>query len=223
MPGTLALSQDEEAAVRAALSKFPLRDQALVELLLGSGYRVTEALSLTVTDVWSAGKVKGRVIVQRASMKGGRSPWRRVVTARTVLLNARVVAALERYLFSRFGSAAPVDPTEPLFKSRSMGGAVSRWRVNKLIHEVIEAAGIDARRGTGQFGAHSFRKTFAKNIYRKSGNDLALTRIAMNHTSICTTQRYLPISSEEVDEIVLSLGAEEVKSKAARGESRLEA
>ena len=39
MPGTLALSSEQEAAVRAALDKFALCDRALAELLLCSGYR----------------------------------------------------------------------------------------------------------------------------------------------------------------------------------------
>lgn len=168
--------------------QFPLRDQALAELLLGSGYRVTEALGLSVGDVWAAGKVRARVIVRRADMKGGRSPWKRSVTARSVALNARVVAALEAYLFSRYGSAGPGDPAEPLFRSRSGGGRLTRWRVNQLVHQVLEAAGVDSRPGTGQYGTHTLRKTFCKAVYRLSNNDLALTRIAMAHTSISTTQ-----------------------------------
>ena len=210
MSGTLALTPDQEAAVRAALTKFPLRDQALVELLLGSGYRVTEALSLTVTDVWAAGRVRGRVTVRRAQMKGGKSPWKRSVTARSVALNPRVVAAIEAYLFSRYGSAGPIDPSEPLFPSRSGGGRLSRWRVNQLVHQVLEAAGVDSRPGTGQYGTHTLRKTFCKAVYRLSNNDLALTRIAMAHTSISTTQAYLPIAGEEVDRVVMALGGEEL-------------
>jgi site-specific recombinase XerD len=219
MPGTLALSQEQEAAVRAALDKFPLRDKALGELLLGSGYRVTEALSLTVADVWSAGKVRARVTIRRAHMKGGRSPWRRSVTARSVPLNARVVAALEAFLFSRFGSAGPANPVEPLFPSRSGGGRLSRWRVNQMIHQVLEAAGIDSRPGTGQFGTHSLRKTFCKSVYRLSNNDLAITRVAMSHASINTTQAYLPIATEDVDRVVMGLGAEEFLTAAVREEN----
>jgi len=210
MPGTLALSPDQEAAVRTALDKFPLRDKALAELLLGSGYRVSEAVSLTVEDIWAAGRVRARVTVRRAHMKGGRSPWRRSVTARSVPLNARVVAALESYLFSRFGSAGPADPSEPLFPSRSGGGALSRWRVNQLVHGILETAGIDPQSGTGLYGTHSLRKTFCMNVYRRSSNDLALTRLAMMHASIETTQRYLSVSGEAVDKVIMSVGAEEM-------------
>jgi integrase/recombinase XerD len=223
MAGTLALTPEQEAAVRAALDKLPLRDKALAELLLGSGYRVTEALSLTVADVWASGRVKARVVVQRAHMKGGRSPWKRSVTARSVPLNARVVAALESYLFSRFGSAGPADRLEPLFPSRSGGGRLSRWRVNQIVHQLLEAAGIDARSGTGLYGTHSLRKTFCVNIYHRSFNDITLTRAAMAHVSVQTTQAYLPISAEEVDRIVMALGVEVPPRAAVRGENRSEA
>ena len=221
MAGTLALSQEQECSVRAALDRFSLRDKALAELLLGSGYRVTEALSLTVVDVWSNGKVRTRATVRRAHMKGGRSPWRRSVTARSVPLNARVVAALEAFLFSRFGSAGPANPYEPLFQSRSGGGRLSRWRVNQLVHEILEAAGIDARSGTGLYGTHSLRKTFCTNVYRISGNNIALARIAMSHSSVQTTQAYLPVAAEEVDRVVMALGAEELPSAAVQEENRL--
>jgi site-specific recombinase XerD len=209
MAGTLALRPEEEASVRSALKQSPLRDQALTELLLGSGYRVSEALSLTVGDVWAAGKVRTRVAVRRAHMKGGRSPWRRSVTARSVPLNARVVASLEAYLFSRFGSSGPADWAEPLFPSRSGGRRLTRWRVNQIVHRLLEAAGIDPRSGTGLYGTHSLRKTFCKNVYLLSKNDLALTRLALGHCSIRTTQTYLPIASEEVDRVVLELGVAE--------------
>lgn len=206
--------------MRAALTQFPLRDQALAALLLGSGYRVTEGLGLNVADVWSAGRVRARVTVRRAQMKGGRSPWKRSVTARSVALSPRVVAALESYLFSRFGSAGPANPAEPLFPSRSGGGRLSRWRVNQIVHQVLEAAGIDSRPGTGQFGTHSLRKTFCKSVYRISNNDLALTRIAMSHASIQTTQAYLPVAAEEVDRVVMALGAQEPPREAVQGEIR---
>jgi site-specific recombinase XerD len=139
------------------------------------------------------------------------------VTARSVPLNARVVAALERYLFSRFGSSEAPNPDEPLFPSRSRGGHLSRWRVNQMVHQLLEVAGIDAQCGTGLYGTHSLRKTFCKSIYRNSGNDLALTRIAMSHASIQTTQAYLPIATEEVDKVILSVGTEAPRGVGVHG------
>jgi hypothetical protein len=48
------------------------------------------------------------------------------------------------------------------------------------------------------------------NVYRRSSNDLALTRLAMMHASIETTQRYLSVSGEAVDKVIMSVGAEEM-------------
>jgi integrase len=206
MAGTRPLTRDQETAVRAALMDFSPRDAALIELMLGSGYRVGEIVSLALGDVWSAGRVRARVTVRRAAMKGGRSPWKRSVTARSVVLNPRVQAALEAYLFSRFGSAGPADVEAPLFPSRSGGGHLTRWRVNEIVHEVLAAAGVDAT-GCGEFGSHSLRKTFCLRVFQASGNNLALTRVAMSHTSIQTTQAYLPIAAEEVDKVVMELGS----------------
>lgn len=49
---------------------------------------------------------------------------------------------------------------------------------------------------------HSFRKHAGMTIYRKSGNDIELTRRFLNHSSINVTQRYLRVDEEDINKIL---------------------
>ena len=49
---------------------------------------------------------------------------------------------------------------------------------------------------------HSFRKHAGMTIYRASGNDIELTRKFLNHSSINTTQRYLGVNDDEINELL---------------------
>jgi integrase len=72
MPGRKPLLENDEPLVIAALKDFSLRNQALIIFGLNTGFRITELLSLTVGQVWDAGKVKPQVRVLRAQLKGAR-------------------------------------------------------------------------------------------------------------------------------------------------------
>jgi len=47
---------------------------------------------------------------------------------------------------------------------------------------------------------HSFRKYFATDIYRQSGNDLALVQQLLQHSSPAITRRYIGIAEEDLEQ-----------------------
>ena len=49
-------------------------------------------------------------------------------------------------------------------------------------------------------GTHSFRKFFAQQIYKNSNYNIELVRTLLQHSSISISQRYIGISSKEVEE-----------------------
>lgn len=51
---------------------------------------------------------------------------------------------------------------------------------------------------------HSFRKHAGMTLYRASGNDIELTRKFLNHSSVSTTQRYLGVNDDEINELLRS-------------------
>lgn len=203
MPGRKPIRPEDEPRVQAALASFSVRDQAAITVGINTGFRATELLSLNVGDVWQDGRIRATVTVARRCLKGGRGRRRKAISSRTVPLNEAAVAALQKFLFSRFGSGRPVAPQEPLFPSRFHGLRLTRWRLNRLVKEVLALAGVGS---AAHYGTHSLRKTFAKKIYAATGNDINLTRAVLGHAQVGTTQRYLEVDEEEVVRAVLSVG-----------------
>jgi integrase len=202
MAGKRPIFKTDGPKILAALEDFSLRDRALFVTGMNTGFRITELLSLDVGQVWDAGKVKLEVRVARAQLKGGQGPKRRAVKSRVVPLNVAATAALEQYLFARFGSG-PADPQAPLFLSSRLAGRLSRWQANRIVHAVIEKAGLGSPES---YGTHTLRKSFCRRIYLATGHDINLTRAVMGHASVSTTQQYLYVADEEVQAAVKAIG-----------------
>lgn len=199
------LSDHELAAVYQALQEFPLREQALIQLGLQCGYRVSEYLPLTVGAVALAdGTIKEHLTVTRSGLKGGRGMKKRSVTSRSVPLNSTIRAALQKYLFARYGSG-PVDLSAHLFPSRRHGRHLSRWRANVIIHAVFSAAGLSNHEF---YGSHTLRKTFCRRIHRHT-RDINVTRQIMGHRYCATTQLYLHVDESEMTRAVMALSEPE--------------
>jgi integrase/recombinase XerC len=130
---------------------------------------------------------------------------RKGITSRTVPVNEAATQALQRYLFARLGERkGEVAATAPLFLSRFHRLRLTRWGANDTVHAVLAKAGID---GNADYGTHSLRKSFCRQIYKGTGNDLNLTRAVMGHSSCSTTQKYLHVDEEEIVSAIMGLGA----------------
>ncbi|WP_419865699.1 tyrosine-type recombinase/integrase [Bacillus dakarensis] len=57
---------------------------------------------------------------------------------------------------------------------------------------------------TDRIGTHSLRKTFGYFAYQQ-GIDLAMIQKLLNHSSQAETLRYIGITQEQMDEVVLRL------------------
>ena len=53
-------------------------------------------------------------------------------------------------------------------------------------------------------GTHSFRKMFATKCYEASGNDIELVRRLLQHSSVSVTRRYIGISDEKTESVLVS-------------------
>jgi hypothetical protein len=63
---------------------------------------------------------------------------------------------------------------------------------------------FDSCEMTGNLGTHSMRKTFAKRVHQRLGNDLAKTKEALGQKSITATMHYMSFMQEEIDEAILA-------------------
>lgn len=65
--------------------------------------------------------------------------------------------------------------------------------VNKHLKAVCDYLGVVG------IGTHSFRKAFATNAYENSNYNIELVRTLLQHSSSAVTQRYINISSREIE------------------------
>jgi len=200
------LSHPQEICLREVLTLFPLRDQTLVLLALHTGFRIHELLSIRVEQVWTRKGVRESLCVERSALKGGKGVRRRRVTSRKVPLHPNAAEAIQGYLGQR-SKRGPLDPKGPLFPSLKGGRglrSISATQASRVIGRILECAGLSS---SGEWGTHSLRKTFARRIFEQSGNNIALTRCALGHRSIVTTQRYLGFSEADAAEVISRLQA----------------
>lgn len=164
------------------------RDRTLFILGIRSGFRISELLSLRVSDVCQYGRILNRIVVRRQHMK-------KQVESRSVALHPAAKEAIRELLNSDWKLVGDM----PLFRSRK-GGAIGRttaWRI-------LDAAFVHLEM-TGQLGTHSMRKTFANKVYHALDKDLLRTQKALGHRNLDNTARYLDFADEEVDDAITSV------------------
>lgn len=57
--------------------------------------------------------------------------------------------------------------------------------------------------GYENISTHSFRKYYATEIYHKNGSDIILVQTLLQHSSPAVTQRYIGLSSKQIEDAIL--------------------
>lgn len=196
MKGCRPLNSDEiNECLNSFEGKYKLRNQAMFILGLNTGYRVKELLSLKIKDIMPYSKIADYVTVQRANMK-------KKVESRTIVLNNTAKQYLKNYL-DNFEEiyGKPIDKSFYLFKSqKSDNKAISTRQATGVLYLVYRDNEM-----TGKLATHTMRKTYAKNIHEKLGNDIVLTQRAMGHRQITSTQHYLSFDNKVIDQAISGL------------------
>ncbi len=157
-----------------------LRDRALLELLYGSGLRVSE---LVGTDVDDVDLDEGAV---RVLGKGGKE--REVPLGR---FGRDAVAAYLTHARPVFASAASRGA---LFLNQR-GGRLTRQSVNRMLAVHVAGARIDRR-----VTPHSLRHSFATHLL-EGGADVRVVQELLGHASVATTQIYTLVTKEHLREV----------------------
>lgn len=165
---------------------FRRRNKALFVLLRLCGGRISEVLQLKVKDVYDGKQMIDTFTFDRQIMKGKRQ-------RRTLPLHAQCQDLLLPLVQDR-------DGNKFLFESSEKPGThITRAAVHKIIkHAVIEAKLADPR----LISAHSFRKSFAVDMYKVSNNDLLQTAESLGHANPNTTRSYLKVNRDKVNKAV---------------------
>jgi len=159
------------------------RMETLLEILYGSGLRVSELVGLPVT----AAERDPTMLVVRG--KGDKE--------RQVPLSDPARAAIAKWLRTRGASLAEGEKSRYLFPSRGREGHLTRQRFAQLLKEAALAAGIDPAR----VSPHVLRHAFASHLL-EAGADLRSVQLMLGHADIATTQIYTHVVPEKLRALV---------------------
>jgi integrase/recombinase XerD len=156
------------------------RDRAILELLYGSGLRISELVGLDVDDVdLDEGSV-------RVLGKGGKE--------RVVPLGRYAREAIEAYLTRWRPELANAGSRGALFLNLR-GGRITRQSCARSLAGHVRAAGIDR-----PVSLHTLRHSFATHLL-EGGADVRVVQELLGHASVATTQIYTLVTEEHLREV----------------------
>jgi integrase/recombinase XerD len=153
------------------------RDSAMLQLLYASGMRVSELVSLNVSDV---NTTDGDV---RCLGKGNKE--------RIIPIHAKAAGIVQDYILEGRPRLRRRDSEQALFLNRR-GERLTRQGFWQILKEYARAAGIDA-----EVTPHTLRHSFATHMLNR-GADLRAVQELLGHANISTTQVYTHLTTEHV-------------------------
>ncbi len=181
LPKALDLAQVEAIleAAGSAGTTLAARDRALLEVLYGTGARISEAVGLDLDDL----DLDEGVVLLRG--KGGKQ--------RLVPLGSFAIAAVRDYLTA--SRPALVTRAEPAVFLNARGGRLSRQSAWTVLNRAADRAGI-----TADVSPHTLRHSFATHLL-DGGADVRVVQELLGHASVTTTQIYTLVTVEKLREI----------------------
>jgi integrase/recombinase XerD len=185
LPKALPLG-DVEAILEAAGAPgttLALRDRALLEVLYGTGARISEAVGLDVDDL---DRVDATVVLHG---KGGKE--------RLVPIGTYALAAVDAYLTRarpELSSARAPDRAGALFLN-ARGGRLSRQSAWTVLAKAADRAGV-----TRDVSPHTLRHSFATHLL-EGGADVRVVQELLGHASVTTTQIYTLVTVDNLREV----------------------
>lgn len=162
-----------------------LRSRALLELLYGTGARVSEVVGLNVSDFSHIDSDGESVPVVKLTGKGSKE--------RIVPLGRFAVSALEDYLI-RLRPTYLRGKTNPALFLNQQGGRLSRISAWNMVKESAQKAGLEDK-----VSPHVFRHSYATHLL-DGGADIRVVQELLGHASVTTTQIYTLITIDKVRE-----------------------
>lgn len=185
LPKALPLDQIE-AILDAAGSEgtvLALRDRALLELLYGTGSRISEAVCLDVDDL--------ELSDDASVLLRGKGSKERIVP-----VGRYACAAIENYLQNaRPALVASSSAARGALFLNARGGRLSRQSAWAIIARAAERAGI-----TAEVSPHTLRHSFATHML-EGGADVRVVQELLGHSSVTTTQIYTMVTVDGLREV----------------------
>ncbi|MFZ5916090.1 MAG: tyrosine-type recombinase/integrase [Chloroflexota bacterium] len=155
----------------------PLRDRAIVLVLVDTGIRAGELVGLKMKDL--------------SLREGEIRAFGKDQEERLVPIGRQAIKALTRYLESRHDHGN----NRPVFISKHTDEALTVHGLRQILKRLARRAGLEERIYT-----HLFRHTFSQRWMTDGtdGGDLESLRLALGHNQLSTTRIYAGLQIEEV-------------------------
>ncbi|KAF0819349.1 Integrase [Bacillus sp. ZZV12-4809] len=169
--------------IKEILRRQSQRDLLLFVLGINTGIRVSDLLSLRISDVSDGKEIKEFIYID--DLNHGAEP-KNSHEQKVYFLNNSVKKELRKYF-----SQHDFTECDFLFKSKKNNQPITRQQAYRIINSAAKEAGIQ-----GKVGTHTLRKTFGYHAYRK-GIAISIIMSIYNHHSSAETMRYLGIERGE--------------------------
>jgi integrase/recombinase XerD len=191
LPKAISVADVGKLIEAAETGQAALRDRALLELLYGTGARISEAVGLDVDDLDLSGESRSAAVpaVVRLNGKGGKQ--------RLVPVGSYARAALEAYLIRsrpELTKAGRRGPASPALFLNARGGRLTRQGAWGTLRAAAERAGL------AEVSPHVLRHSFATHLL-DGGADVRVVQELLGHASVTTTQVYTLVTVDKLREV----------------------
>ena len=166
-----------------------LRDHAIIELLYGTGARVSEIVGIDIND-FAQSDVEGNPITTLKLR--GKGSKERIVPLGSFAKNAldEYLVRIRPNLLSKSKSAR----VETALFLNQRGSRLSRQSAWQMISDAADSTGL-----SGKVSPHVFRHSYATHLL-DGGADIRVVQELLGHASVTTTQIYTLITIDKVRE-----------------------
>lgn len=174
---------DVEALLAAADVDTPvgLRDRALIEVLYGTGARISEAVGLAIDDVDLSNST--------IDLTGKGNKHRRLP------LGAMAAGAIDAYIVRARPSLAMAGKGNAMLFLNQRGAPLSRQSAGLILTELAKKANL-----AETISPHTLRHSFATHLL-EGGADVRVVQELLGHASVTTTQIYTMVTVENLRQV----------------------
>ncbi len=183
LPKALPIEQVEAILETAGAPGTALarRDRALLEILYGTGARISEAVGIDIDDL---DREEGALLLRG---KGGKQ--------RIVPVGSFALAAIETYLTTGRPTLVSSAASTPALFLNARGGRLSRQSAWTVLTRTARLAGIGV-----DVSPHTLRHSFATHLL-DGGADVRVVQELLGHASVTTTQIYTLVTVDRLREV----------------------
>ena len=183
LPKAITVDDVERLLEAAGYARTSLahRDRALLELLYGTGARISEAVGLDVDDL----DLTDNTVLLKG--KGGKQ--------RRVPVGSYAAKAVSTYLVQARPELVNAGRGTPRLFLNARGGPLSRQSAWVVLRTAAERAGL-----TIEISPHTLRHSFATHLV-EGGADVRVVQELLGHASVTTTQIYTLVTVDRLREV----------------------